>query len=294
MRLITRGDLDGLACAVLITTYEKISKVVLVHPQDLTNDRIPVTDQDIIANLPFHPNCHLWFDHHLLTTTNRTPPENFNGRYAQAPSAAQLVWEHYGKEERFAHLIEQTNRLDSAQLTREDVLDPQEYILLGFTLDSRTGLGAFEFYFRECVEWVKTLPVDEVLEQPLVAERVRRMREEDANFRKALEANSRLDGNVVITDFRDEFIPPIGNRFLVYTLFPEANVSLRVHWGPDRDFVVVAVGHSIFNRSCQTRVGDVMARYGGGGHVGAGSAPLPVDRADEGITEILDELKANG
>ena len=294
MRLITRGDLDGLACAVLITHYEEIAKIVLVHPQDITNDRVTVTGRDIIANLPYHPACHLWFDHHLLTSTNRTPPEGFNGRYGRAPSAAQLVWEHYGEDPRFASLIEQTNRLDSAQLTHGDVLDPQEYILLGFTLDSRTGLGAFEFYFRECVEWVKSLPVEEVLEQPLVAERVRRMREEDANFRKALEASSRLDGNVVITDFRGEFIPPIGNRFLVYTLFPEANVSLRVHWGPDRDFVVVAVGHSIFNRTCQTQVGDLMARYGGGGHVGAGSAPLPSDRADEGIEEILAELKNNG
>lgn len=294
MRLITRGDLDGLACAVLITHYEDITKIVLVHPQDITNDRVTVTDKDIIANLPYHPACHLWFDHHLLTTTNRTPPEGFNGRYGQAPSAAQLVWEHYGEDPRFSNLIDQTNRLDSAKLTREDVLDPQEYILLGFTLDSRTGLGAFEFYFRECVEWVKNLPVDEVLEQPLVAERVRRMREEDASFRKALEANSRLEGNVVVTDFRGEFIPPIGNRFLVYTLFPEANVSLRIHWGPDRDFVVVAVGHSIFNRTCRTRVGDLMARYGGGGHVGAGSAPLPSDSADQGITDILNELKSNG
>ena len=294
MRLITRGDLDGLACAVIITTFEKISKVVLVHPQDVTDQRVTITDQDIVANLPYHPEAHLWFDHHLLTDSNRKPPENYRGRYAQAPSAAQLVWEHYGEDERFTQLIEETNRLDSAQLNQDDVLDPKDFILLGFTLDSRTGLGAFEFYFRECIEWVKTMPIEEVLDQPLVAERVRRMREEDKSFRKALEANSRLEDNVVITDFRGEFIPPIGNRFLVYTLFPEANVSLRIHWGPDRDFVVVAVGHSIFNRTCKTRVGDLMSRFGGGGHVGAGSAPLPVDGIDESITEIIEELKSNG
>jgi hypothetical protein len=204
------------------------------------------------------------------------------------------VWEHYGQEERWSRLVEETNRLDSAQLTREDVLDPQGYILLGYTIDSRTGLGSFEFYFLECVEWVKRLPVDDVLRQPLVAERIRRIRSEDESFKKALLANSRQDGNVILTDFREEFIPPIGNRFMVYTLFPEANVSMRLHWGPEREFVVVAVGHSIFKRDCKTRVGELMARYGGGGHVGAGSAPLPMEIAEEKIAEVLRELKANG
>lgn len=294
MRLITRGDLDGLACAVIITTYEDISEIVLVHPQDISDRRVEVHDGDLIANLPYHPKCGLWFDHHLMSRSDRKPPESFNGRYAQAPSAAQLVWEHYGQDPRFERLVDETNRLDSAQLELTDVTNPQGYILLGFTLDSRTGLGAFEFYFRECVDWVKKMPVEEVLRQPLVAERVRRMKSEDAGFRKALEANSRLEGNVVVTDFRSEFMPPIGNRFLVYTLFPEANVSMRIHWGPDQDFAVVAVGHSIFNRTCTTRVGDLMARYGGGGHVGAGSTPIPVDSADAKIQEILDTLVANG
>lgn len=294
MRLITRGDLDGLACAVIITTHEKISDIVLVHPQDIADRRVDVRSDDIIANLPYHPDCGLWFDHHLLSRSDRQPPKEFKGRYAQAPSAAQLVWEHYGLDPRFAQLVEETNRLDSARLERTDVTHPKDFILLGFTLDSRTGLGAFEFYFKECVDWVKTMPIEEVLRQPLVAERVRRMRAEDASFRKALEANSRLEGNVVVTDFRGEFMPPVGNRFLVYTLFPEANVSMRIHWGPDQDFVVVAVGHSIFNRTCKTRVGDLMARYGGGGHVGAGSTPIPFDSAEEKIQEILATLQSNG
>lgn len=294
MRLVTRGDLDGLACAVIITSHEPISEIVLVHPQDISNRLVEIEADDILANLPYHPGCALWFDHHLITGTDRTPPDDFRGRYAQAPSAAQLVWEHYGQEERWSRLVEETNRLDSAQLTRADVVDPQGYILLGYTIDSRTGLGSFEFYFLECVEWVKRLPVEEVLRQPLVAERIRRIRSEDESFKKALLANSNQEGKVIFTDFRDEFIPPIGNRFMVYTLFPEANVSMRLHWGPEREFVVVAVGHSIFKRDCKTRVGELMARYGGGGHVGAGSAPLPVEVAEEKIAEILGELKANG
>ena len=172
MRLITRGDLDGLACAVVITSHEKISEIVLVHPQDISNRLIEVTGDDIIANLPYHPECGLWFDHHLLSSPNRRPKTKFRGRYEQAPSAAKLVWEHYGQDPRFADLIEETNRLDSAQLTEDDVLNPQDYILLGYTIDSRTGLGAFEVYFRHCVEWVKELPIAEVLRKPMVAERV--------------------------------------------------------------------------------------------------------------------------
>ena len=294
MRLITRGDLDGLACAVIITSHETISEIVLVHPQDITDRLVEVTADDIIANLPYHPDCGLWFDHHLLTSSNRRPEGEFRGRYAQAPSAALLVWEHFGKDPRFADLVEETNRLDSAQLTHDDVLRPERYILLGYTIDSRTGLGAFETYFRQCVEWVKTLPIEEVLRKPMVAERVQRLREEDRNFRRTLLDSSRLVGNVVFTDFRNEVILPIGNRFLVYTLFPKANVSVRVHWGPDRKFVVVAVAHSIFDRTCQTKVGELLSRYGGGGHAGAGSAPIPTAEADEKIAEILDVLQAAG
>ncbi len=291
MRLITRGDLDGLACAVVITTHEEISETVLVHPQDITDNRIEVTEEDIIANLPYHPGCGLWFDHHLQTASNKEPEGSFKGRYALAPSAAQLVWEYYGKEPRFDALIKEANRLDSAQLTREDVLDPKDYILLGYTIDSRTGLGAFEYYFRQCVEWVRSLPIDQVLQQPMVLERVERLREEDQSFREALLASTALHGNAIFTDFRDSSFLPIGNRFLVYTLFPEGNVSLRVHWGPDRKFVVVAVAHSIFNRTCKTNVGELMSRYGGGGHRGAGSTPIPKDQANEKIQELLDELR---
>lgn len=290
MRLITRGDLDGLACAVIISEIEEVSETVLLHPQDITDDRIEITGEDIIANLPYHPDCGLWFDHHLQTASNKQPDGEFNGRYGLAPSAAQLVWEYYGKDPRYDKLIRETNRLDSAQLTREDVLDPQDYILLGYTIDSRTGLGAFEYYFRQCVEWVKKMPIGEVLHQPMVAERVRRIREEDQNFREALLAATGLHGNVIFTDFRDSPYLPIGNRFLVYTLYPAGNVSLRVHWGPDRKFVVAAVAHSIFNRTCKTNVGELMSRYGGGGHQGAGSTPLEPGSADEKLSELLVEL----
>ena len=294
MRLVTRGDLDGLTCAVILKHHEKIDDIVLVHPQFITDKKVPITANDILANLPYHPACGKWFDHHQLTESNEKPPAKFEGRFGLAPSAAQLVWEHYGKDPRFAKLVEETNRLDSAHLTREDVLQPAGHILFGYTIDERTGLGPYEDYFKKCVDWVSRLPIEEVLRQPEVADRVRRMNAENEVFRQALLADSHMDQNVVVTDFRGRSEIPVGNRFLIYTLFPESNVSLRIHWGPDRAFVVAAVGHSIFRRTCQTNVGELMSRYGGGGHRGAGTTPLPTAQAEKHLAEILGVLKKNG
>jgi len=155
MRLVTRGDLDGLTCAVLITSCEDIDEIVLVHPQDITDKRLHITDDDIIANLPYQSGVGKWFDHHLLTQSNERPPEGFDGRYGLAPSAARMVYEYYvGRRpdlQRYERLLAETDRLDSAQLSIDDVLEPKDYILLGYTLDPRTGLGDYQNYFRKMV-----------------------------------------------------------------------------------------------------------------------------------------------
>jgi hypothetical protein len=295
MRLVTRGDLDGLTCAVIIQAHEKIDSISLVHPQFITDKKVPITRNDILANLPYHPDCGKWFDHHQLTESNEKPPAKFDGKFGLADSAAELVWEYYGREARFEKLVAETNRLDSARLTLDDVLDPRGYLLFGYTIDNRTGLsGAFEEYFVKCAGYLASLPIERVLEQPEVAERVARIRTEEANFERALKEHSRQEGNVIVTDFRDADPVPIGNRFLVYTLFSHANVSLRIHWGPQRNFVVAAVAHSIFDRSCKTNCGELMSRYGGGGHRGAGTTPLPLDTAEQKLAEILAELRKNG
>lgn len=298
MRLVTRGDLDGLTCAVLITTCEDIEDIQLAHPQDITEKRLFISDDDIIANLPYQSGCGKWFDHHLLTDANERPPEAFEGRYGLAPSAARMVYEYYLGRcpdiQKYERLLAETDRLDSAQLALEDVTDPREYILLGYTLDPRTGLGAYEDYFRKLVGWLKTLPLDEILRQPDVQERILRIKANDQAFKDETLANSKLDGNVVFTDFRNVTPTPIGNRFLVYTLFPQANVSVRVHWGPSKEHVACALGHSIFNRTCHTALGDLLSRYGGGGHRGAGTCLLPAATADAQIAEIIGALKQNG
>lgn len=291
MRLVTRADLDGLACASMLTDREHFDELVLVHPQEITDKTVEIRAGDTLANVPYHPACSRWFDHHLLTESNETPPAEFDGLYRQAPSAAQLVWEYLGREERWAPMVEETNRFDSAQLDEADVLQPQRWVLLGFTVDPRTGHDDHEAYFRRLLDWSKTKTIEEILLLPEVGERITRMFEQNEEFCWQLMQRSRLDGNVVFTDFRGVENPKIGNRFLIYTLFPEANVSVRAQFGREGDCVMVNVGHSIFDRSCQVSVGELMSDFGGGGHFGAGSAPLPIMQAEVAILEIIDALR---
>jgi hypothetical protein len=294
VRLVTRGDLDGLVCAILISLHERIDSIVLIHPQDITDGRMEIGGDDIIANLPYHPSCAMWFDHHPHTATPTARPRDFKGVFAAAPSAARLVYDYYGgaaKMPHYAELVQETDRLDAANLLPQDVTDPQGYILLGFTIDGRTGIGAFEEYFHTLVGlFMHRMPLDKVLAHPDVAARVALLRQQDGAFRDALNWYSHTDHNVVITDFRQLEQVPVGNRFLVYALYPEVNVSIRLQWGPQKRFQMLTLGHSIFNRSCRTDVGELAARYGGGGHRGAGSVPLMED-PDMQIQMILAELR---
>jgi hypothetical protein len=298
MRLVTRGDLDGLTCALFITACEKIEAIELVHPQELTDRNFPVTSRDIIANLPYHPSCGKWFDNHQLTDEGLMPRKGFAGKYGAAPSAARMVYEYYapGNEglRKYEAMLKEVDRFDSGQLGRVDVTSPKGFILLGYTLDPRTGLGAFREYFGTILQAVRTESIERVLKRPEVVERVGRIREQDRHFREVTTRSSKVHGNVVVTDFRDLDQVPVGNRFLVYTLFPAANISIRVAWGPKRERVAVSVGWSIFNRTCKTNVGVLMSLYGGGGHRGAGSCMLPPETADAQVRQMIDALRTQG
>ena len=300
MRLVTRGDLDGLTCSVLITSVEKIESIELTHPQELTDGRFQVRPGDVLANLPYHPACALWFDHHEMVDANRRPQEGFEGRYGIAPSTARLVHDYYAERlgarvfERYGELIAGTDRLDSANLTKRDVLEPERVILLGFTIDSRSSLGDFRDYFLFLGMALRSMTLDEVLRSPQVLERVERMRSDNEKFKNALLHCSWVDANVVVTDFRKLPEIPAGNRFLVYTLFPDATVSVRVQWGPRRETVMATVGHNIFERVSWSDIGHTMSLFGGGGHRGAGSCPLPADDGDATLRRLIDELKHQG
>ena len=294
MRLVTRGNLDGLTCTVLIDHAERLDDIVLIHPQDITDDKFDVQTGDVLANLPYHASCLKWFDHHSATRTYEKPPTVFDGKYGLAPSTARLVYDYYLHDnpgfKLYEELVNETDRYDSAQLTIDEVTKPERVVLLGFTMDPRTGLGSFKDYFLKVVETFREGTIDDVMALEEVRERATRIAEERESFVDAMREHSRLEGSVIVTDLRGAPRLPAGNRFLVYTLFPDANVSLRVAWGPNQEFVVATVGHSIFNRTCPVHVGGLMSKYGGGGHKGAGATPLERERADELIQELIEKL----
>jgi len=296
MRLVTRGDLDGVTSAVLLTTMERIDSIELIHPQDITDKKFEITSNDVIANLPYSPECTMWFDHHELTESNEKPPENFRSSHAIAPSVTRVIYDYYSSDKlkKYGHLVMETDRFDSAQLGIKDVTDPKGIILLGFTIDSRSGIGRFKEYFMLLVKWLKSMPMEEILSQPVVAKRVKLLRENNLTFLNVLKENSRQDGNVVITDFRSLDKVPIGNRFLIYTLFPDSNVSVRIQWGPEKEFVAVTLGHNIFNRTSHANCGQICSEFGGGGHKGAAACPLKPGKADKQIAEIIQKLKREG
>ena len=293
MRLLTRDDLDGLTCSALIGLHQEVDQILLTHPQELADGRIRVRDGDIIANLPFQTGCALWFDHHMHTAV-APPSHDYVGAFGRAPSAARLVYEYFGGRAtmpQFDELVRETDRMDSADLTLDDILDPQGYIKLGFTIDRRSGLGDLGDYFFELLDLISAnTPVEQVLEHPEVEERCRRLEDEDVRLHAAFEKHSEVHGNVVLTDFRSLDEVPVGNRFLVFALFPQVNVAMRVQHASDRRQVMLTLGHSIVNRTCPTNLGELAARYGGGGHRGAASIQLEAD-ADRQIREILAELE---
>ena len=292
MRLVTRCDLDGLACAVLIGRNEEVDEILLTHPQADADGKVEIGPDDILANLPFRSGCALWFDHHMHTAA-AAPEQPYKGVFGRAPSAARLVFEYYGgltTMADFEELVHETDRFDSADLDLDDILDPQGYILLGFTLDSRSGLGRNAEYFMTVRELLaKRTAISQVLEHPEVEDRCRRLAAEDTDLHAALEAHSHVEGDVLITDFRGLDRVPVGNRFLVFALFPQVNVAMRIQRNARDRCVMVTLGHSILNRTCDVNLGELAARYGGGGHRGAASIRLTED-ADLALRSIIAAL----
>lgn len=295
MRLVTRADLDGLTCAILLQEVEQIDEIEFAHPKDVQDGTFALTKSDILANLPYDERAALWFDHHASEADSAWNPQ-MHGKFEIAPSAARVIADHYKspKFDRYRELLEETDKLDAALLTREDIVHPKGWILVGYTLDPRSGLGAFKEYFRHLMRLAQEKPVDQILEDAQVRTHVARLRSEEPAFKKHLLEASRQDGNVVVTDVRGMRDLPSGNRFLIYDLFSDANVSMRVADGRGGAFTSIQLGHSILKRDCRTSVGDLLAAYGGGGHQGAGTAQVATADADRVVGEILEQPKSNG
>lgn len=295
MRIITRGDFDGLVCSVLLMDVENVTDILFIHPQQMQKGEVEVTGEDIIVNLPYNPNCALWFDHHLSEKESASEPDSFKGKYGLAPSCARLIYEHYAHPSwvKYEGLMEAVDKIDSAQLSLNDILRPEGWVRLSCTVDPRTGFIPSREYFMSLIEWIRSMPLEKIMELIDVRNRARDFFKAQVEFQESLKKHSGQEGSVVVTDFRSLPSTPIGSRFLVYALFPTAHSSIRVFRTDDRKRVTIAVGHSIINRTCKVDVGALMAEYGGGGHKGAGSCQVAVDEADDVAHMIMERLNAN-
>ena len=306
MRLVTRSDFDGLACAVLLVEKGIVDRYLFVHPKDIQDGKVEVTENDVLANIPYVPGCKMWFDHHI-SEDERLEMDNlkYEGLSKQAPSAAQLVWEFYGGEkgydERFLPLLEAVNKSDSGNFTKAEILDPENWILLSFIMDARTGLGRFQDYrisnyqlMKDMIDYCRELTVEEILEIEDVQERVMRYFDQQDMFVKMIKENSRVEQNIVITDLKNQKTIYSGNRFIVYALYPDQNVDIRVMWGRDQKNVVFACGHSVLNKTCKTNIGNLMLQHGGGGHQMVGTCQVPTETWEDSLASIVEEMKLNG
>jgi hypothetical protein len=307
MRLITRSDFDGLACAVLLEEIGLIDRYQFVHPKDVQDGLVEVTKDDVLANIPFVPGCGLWFDHHSSEEERLRIDENFKyeGATRPAPSCARVIYDYYGgdKFKRFdeSGLMWAVDKSDSADFTVEEILHPEGWVLLSFIMDARTGLGRYRDYrisnlqlMRDMIGYCRTKTLDDIMAVDDVRERIARYFRQEGPYEEMLKAHSRADGNVIVIDLRevDEILS--GNRFIEYALYPGQNVSLRAIWGKGRQNVVFTVGHSIIDRSCRTDVGSLMLKHGGGGHSRVGTCQVPVEDAERVFNELLTHLKDQG
>ncbi|MGY0792579.1 exopolyphosphatase [Azospirillum argentinense] len=303
-RLVTRSDFDGLVCAVLLKELGILDEIKFVHPKDMQDGKVEISDRDITTNLPYVPGVHLAFDHHLSETIRVGKRDNHIIE-ADAPSAARVVYNYYGGKERFPSISDAmmaaVDQADSAQYGIEDILKPQGWALLNFIMDARTGLGRFRDFrisnyqlMMELIDYCRSHGIDEILALPDVKERVDLYTEHEAKFSDQLARCSTIRGNVVVIDLRREETIYAGNRFMIYAMYPEANVSIHVLWGLKQQNTVLACGKSIINRSSKTNIGPLMLEYGGGGHEAAGTCQVDNDKAEAVLEEIVGRMRADG
>lgn len=304
-RLVTRSDFDGLVCAVLLKHLNLIDDIKFVHPKDMQDGSVDITARDITTNLPYVEAANLVFDHHLSETIRNTGQRDNHIIDPDAPSAARVVWKHYGGHDAFPaewdEMMEAVDKGDSAQYNKEEVLNPQKWELLNFLMDARTGLGRFREFrisnynlMMDLIDYCKNHTIDEIFELPDVKERVELYFEHEPKFKEQIKRCSTVHGNLVVLDLRNEETIYAGNRFVIYALYPDCNISIHVLWGLKQQNTVFATGKSIFDRSSKTNVGELMLQNGGGGHHAAGTCQVENDVATEKLQSLIDQITADG
>jgi nanoRNase/pAp phosphatase (c-di-AMP/oligoRNAs hydrolase) len=277
---------------------------LFVHPKDVQDGLIAVNANDVLANIPYAEGCGLWFDHHSSEDERIKMGNKFKGDSRSAPSAARVIYDYYGGEKIFGHLQDMmtaVDKSDSGQLTVDEIINPQGWILLSFVMDPRTGLGRFRDYrisnyqlMDNLIELLGKKSIEEILQMPDVAERVKRYFKQNELFKQMILKYTRTDANVIITDLRGVEVIYSGNRFLIYSLYPEQNISVWMIDGRNKQNCVYAVGHSIIKRTSKTDVGSLMLKYGGGGHKVVGTCQVFYEKADTVLKELVSTMKKDG
>lgn len=305
-RLITRSDMDGLVCAVLLKELNIIDDITFAHPKDMQDGLVDVDDTVITTNLPYVNGVYMAFDHHASEMErNKTRSDNhvIDG---DAPSAARVVYDYFGGKEAFPHIADEmmlaVDKADSAAFSKDEILEAKGWELLSFIMDSRTGLGRFRDFnisnYQLMMKLIDTVrdhkSIDDILKMPDVKERVDLYNAHYTKAKEQIERCSRIHENLILLDLRKEETIWASNRFMIYALFPKCNISAHIMWGKNKQNTVVAVGKSILNRTSKTKVGDLCLSYGGGGHDAAGTCQLENLKADAKIQEIITKINKDG
>lgn len=300
MRLITRSDFDGLVCGALLKEAGIIDHWKFAHPKDLQDGLVEITENDCLANVPLVKGCGLWFDHHSSEFERNQLEGQYKGESRLAPSCARIIYDYYGGQERFSkfdELMRAVDKVDSGNLTVDEIKVPSNWILIGFLMDPRTGLGRWKNFrisnyqlMENLIDACRVYTTQQILDMPDVRERIEIYNEQTAKFMKMIEEHTRIESDVIITDLRG--VEPIytGNRFLIYSLYPEQNISAWIVNGKDGKGCSVAVGYSILNRTSGVDVGSLMLKYGGGGHKAVGTCQFSDETMDEKLPDLLAEL----
>ena len=304
-RLVTRSDFDGLACAMMLRELDIIDEIKFVHPKDVQDGIIELSKNDITTNLPYDPRVSIAFDHHE-SEVDRLKAVETNGKLIidpKARSAARVVYNYYGGKEKFPRISEDlmnaVDKGDSADFTLDEILNPKGWVLLHYLMDARTGLGRFHNFrisnyalMMELIDYCLDHNIDEILEMPDVKERVDLYFEQSELFKAQLKRIARIHDKVVVLDLRNEEVIHAGNRFMIYALYPDTEISIHVAWGFKKQNTAVMIGKSIVNKASNVDIGELCLRYGGGGHHNAGTCQLDNDTVDQQLPDIIKALNA--
>lgn len=304
-RLVTRSDFDGLVCAVLLKHLDMIDDILFVHPKDMQDGKVEITNKDITTNLPYVEGVHLAFDHHSSEMIRNKGEKDNYIIDPKAMSAARVVYDHFGGAKTFPSkwndMMVAVDKADAAQFSKEEILHPTDWVLLNYLMDPRTGLGRFRNFrisnynlMMELIDACKDKEISEIMQMPDVKERVDLYFEQEELFKEQVNRCSQIHKNLLVLNLKNEETIYAGNRFMIYAMHPETNISIHVLWGLKQQNTVFAIGKSIVNRSSKTNIGELCLKYEGGGHENAGTCQVSNERADEVLQELIKKINSHG